>query len=142
MAKTDFSMGWLKCTTVSATTAYQDISQNLIEINGWETEGVLEETHGLGDAWVENSFVGLKRTNEITLTMFYDDDGTSGSKTIFGNASDIGAERSIKLNVGTTNAYLKTDVIVRSFSRQPKRGELTKCQVALMPTGAATVVTT
>ena len=96
----------------------------------------------MGDAWVEQSFAGLRRVSPITISGFYDDVAASGPVAILGNATDIGAERVVKVNFGTTNAYSKVDVIVSKFSKMPKRGELTRFEAELMPTGALTVVTT
>lgn len=142
MGKTDFTISKLQISTVSATTAFKDISDNLIEFSGFEILAETEEAHGMGDAWAETAFTGLKRVSPITLTAFYDDATTSGFVALFGNATDPGAERVIKVSFGTTNAYPKTDVIVKRFNRKPSRGELTKCEVELIPTGAVTVVAT
>lgn len=142
MAKQAWSGMSLKVTTTSATAAFQDISQTITEFSGLEIAGETQESHGLGDAWVEHYFAGLKRVSPITLGGFYDDDGTSGVQTIFGNASDIGAERVIKINFGTANAFPKMDVIVKRWSRKPSRGELIAFEVELLPTGAVTVATT
>jgi hypothetical protein len=131
MAKTDFSLTGFKVTTVSATTAYHDLSQY-----------ITEESHAMGDAWVEHLYTGMRRVTPITIGGFYDDVGASGPHAIFGQATDIGAERNVKLNLGTTNAYPKFDVIVKRYTRKPVRGVLTKFEVELLPTGAVTVVAT
>lgn len=142
MGKVDWTGSWVKVTTTSATGGWQDISQAVTEWSGLEIAGETEEVHGLGDAWTEHGFTGLKRTSPITLGGFYDDAAASGVQTIFGNATDIGAERVLKMNFGTTNAYPKVDVIVKRWTRKPARGELTKFELELLPTGAVSVVTT
>lgn len=142
MAKTGFDLVGFKCTSVSATTAYHDLSQYITEYSGFEWLAELEESHAMGDAWAEVAYTGFRRASPITIGGFYDDVAASGPHAIFGQATDIGAERNIKLNFGTTNAYPKVDVIVKRYSRKAARGTLTKFEVELIPTGAVTVVTT
>ena len=142
MAKTDFTITGFKATTSSATAAFHDISQYITEFDGLELLAETIESHGLGDAWAEVAYTGLRRISPIRIGGFYDDVAASGPHALFGNATDLGAERVIKVNFGTTNAYPKCDVIVKRYSRKPARGELTKYEVELLPTGAITVVTT
>ena len=142
MARVGSDVLAVKVTTASATGSYQDISQSVTEIDGFMVEAILEESHTFGDAWTEQSFVGVRRVGDITIRGFYDDAASSGNATIFGNASDPGAERVLKLNVGTADKYPKCDVIVKSYTRQPAVGELTKFELVLAPTGAFTLATT
>lgn len=142
MAKTDFTITAFKLTSTSATGAFHDISQYITEFDGLEILAETIESHTLGDAWAEVAYTGLRRMSPIKISGFYDDAAASGPNALLGNATDVGAERVIKLNFGTTNAYPKTDVIVKRFSRKPVRGELTKFEAELLPTGALTVVTT
>ena len=142
MAKTDFTISAFRLTSTSATTAFHDLAQFITEFSGLEILAETEETHTMGDSWAEESFTGLRRVSPITIGGFYDDVAASGPHALLGNTTDIGAERVIKVNFGTTNAYPKTDVIVKRYSRKPVRGELTKWEAELLPTGAVTVVTT
>ena len=142
MAKTDGSLVAFKLTSGSATTAFHDISQYIDEFSGLESMADLVESHTLGDSWLEQAYTGFRRMSPITIAGFYDDVAASGPNALLGNATDLGAERVIKLNFGTTNAYPKTDVIIRRYSRKPARGALTRYEAELMPTGALTVVTT
>lgn len=132
----------IRVTTTSATASFRDITQQVTEIDGLTIEAILEESHTLGDAFTEQSFVGVRRIADITIRGFYDDDTSTGTFGIFGNATDAGAERVLKLNIGTTNSYPKLDFIVKSYSRMPSIGELTKFELVIAPTGALTVVTT
>lgn len=131
-----------KVTTTSATAAYRDISQQVLEFSGIDLEAILEQGHTFGDAWEESAYTGMRKINEITMTTFWDDDTSTGVQGMFGNASDIGAERNIKINLGTTNAYPKFDFIIRRVSKKPQVGALTKCDIVIVPTGALTIVTT
>lgn len=142
MARTDFTVTKFQVTTVSATAAYHDLGPYITEFNGLEILAETEETHGMGAGWVAHGPTGLKRVSPITISGFYDDVAASGPHAIFGQTTDIGAERNIKINFGTTDAYPKVDVIVKRYSRRPVRGELTKFEVELLPTGTYSVVTT
>ena len=139
----------VKLTTSSATTAYRDISNQVVTFSGFTIEGLLEQVHGFGDTWEESAFVGVRRAPAITMGGPWDNDTTTGVAGILGVASDVGAERSLRLNfvagaTGTTGAMsnLKMDVIVQSFTRTPARGALTQWQAVLQPTGNATDTTT
>ena len=142
MARVGSDVVGIKATTVSSTAAFRDISQQVTDISGFMIEAILQETHTFGDTWTENSFVGVRRVGDITISGFYDDDTSTGVGGIFANATDVGAERVFKLNTGTTNAYPKFDGIVKSFTRTPSVGALTGFELVLSPTGALTVVTT
>lgn len=142
MARVGSDVLQIQVTTVSSTAAFRDITQQVTEIDGFMIEAILEETHTFGDSWTEQSFVGVRRIGDITIRGFYDDDTSTGTFGIFGNATDAGAERVMKLDTGTTNVYPKFDFIVKSYTRQPSIGELTKFELVLAPTGALTVVTT
>lgn len=142
MAKTDYTVSKFQITTSSATAAFHDIGPYITEFSGIEVVGETEETHGMGDSFAENSFTGLKRTSPITISGFYDDVAASGPHAILGQTTDIGAERCIKLNLGTTDAYPKTDVIIKRYTRHPVRGELTKFECELLPTASYSIVTT
>ena len=142
MARLGSDVLQVQVTTISSTAAFRDISQQITEIDGLMIEAILEEVHTFGDSWTEQGFVGVRRIGDMTIRGFYDDDTSTGTNGIFGNATDAGAERVMKFDVGTTNAYPKFDFIVKSYTRQPAIGELTKFELVIAPTGALTVVTT
>ena len=142
MPKTDFTISAFRLTSSSATAAFHDLTQYITEFDGLELLAETQESHTMGDSWAEEAFTGLRRVSPIKIGGFYDDVAASGPHALLGNTTDIGAERVIKLNFGTTNAYPKVDVIVKRYSRKPVRGELTKFEAEFIPTGAVTVVTT
>ena len=142
MAKTDFTITGFRITTTSATAAYHDLSQYIIDFSGLEILAETQESHAMGDTWEEHLYAGLRKASPITIGGFYDDVAASGPHAILGQTTDVGAERNIKVNFGTTNAYPKVDVIVKRYSRKPSRGELTKWEAELQPTGAVTIATT
>lgn len=132
----------IRVTTTSSTGSFRDISQQVDQISGFDFEAILQESHGFGDAYVENIFTGLRRINPVTITARFDDDTSTGIQGIFGVSSDVGAERVVKLNLGTTNAYIKFDFIHQKTRKLPGRGALTNVELTWMPTGSFTIVTT
>ena len=83
------------------------------------------------------------------MSGFLDDDSATGTIALFGQSSDLGAERVLRMNfTGTTGlstaapTNLKVDVLVQSYKRLPQRAALTKFEVVLMPTGSFSAVTT
>ena len=113
MANTTPDQVRFKVTTVSATTTYNDISQYITEWNGWNQIANLQESHAFGDAWKEQLYSGFNMADDINLKGFYDDVAATGPHAIFGTLSMLGNERSVKMSFGTTNAYIKTDVLIR-----------------------------
>lgn len=146
MARVGSNVIAIRVTTASSTGSFHNISDYVREISGLNVEAMLTESHAFGDAWVEQSYVGVNQIADITLSGFHDD--SSGAATsnsphaLFGAIAALGTERVVKLNLGTTNEYPKFDVLIQSYSRTPAVGELTAFEVVLRPTGAMTYVTT
>lgn len=140
MAKTNAFV--IQVTSSSSTGAFHNISDYITDFSGLNIEAILEESHAVGDSWREVLYTGFRQANEITMGGFYDDAAASGPHALFGQATDLGAERVMKLNFGTTNAYPKFDYIIRSYNRTPTRGQLTRFEAVLAISGAITVVTT
>ena len=135
----DFSA--IYCTTVSSTGAFHNIAPYVEEFSGIDLQAILHESHTFGDAYAEQLYTGFRRLGDITLKGPYNDVAASGPNAILGLAN-LGGERVLKLNIGTTNAYPKIDVIVKSFKILPMRGELTMYESVLAPTGTYTIATT
>ena len=93
-----------------------------------DREAILEETHTLGDSWVEHEAVGLSRFS-LTQSGFYDDDSDSINELLEGNQ---GTNRVICLGpAGNTIGQPFTGVqgaINGSYRRQVSRGALHKAE--------------
>lgn len=113
-----------------------DMTQHVLEFNGIDVEAILEEAHTFGDAWVEQLFTGLRKANEITLRGFYDDTASTGPDAIF-NAVGNTTTRTLKVTWGGTKTT-SVECIIKNYRRLPTRGEMTKYEVVLAPTGAVT----
>lgn len=134
MAKRTYVETGVKITSTSATGSFNDISQYITGISGFNVEALTQETHAMGDSFPEHTWVGVKRIDDITLDGFHDDVAATGPHALLGY-SNLGTERVLKIYADTAQSY-KVDVIVAKYSLMPKRNELTPFQCVLRPTGA------
>lgn len=131
----------IKVSTTSSTASFEDISQWVTDFSGLEMEAMIEETHAFGDSWKEQTYAGVKQVSDITLSGPWSD-AASGFIGNFSAPSRLGTSGCLKVNYGTTNSYPKVDFVIKSFSRSPSRGALTKGTAVLAPSGAVTIGTT
>lgn len=104
------------------------------EVSGLDIEAILEESDTAGDSWKERVFTGLKDAKEFTVKGFYDDTASTGPNAMLVGIGDV---RSFKFTWGgaKTSAF---ESLIKSYGRYPRRGELTKFQATICPTGAVT----
>lgn len=125
----------------SAGLVLQNISQYVLEIGGIKKAAMFEESHAAGDSWVEQLFAGLKKVEPLTIKGFYDDAALPAPDVLFndiGNeATTGGGTRTLKLTYGGTKTT-SVETFIQDYSRLPVRGELTKFEVTLLPSGAPT----
>ena len=112
----------------------RDWSQYVDTINGVKINGIFQQSDAFGDSWVEHLYVGVKRMDPLMLEGFYEDTAASGPHAVFGQTSDIGAERNFELNFGASDV-VNGDVLIQDYERAPRRNELTRFRVTLLPTG-------
>ncbi len=93
------------------------------------------QSDAFGDSWVEHLFAGVKQKEPFTMRGFYDDVAASGPHVLFGQTSDIGAERYFEMGYGASDV-VNGRAIIKSYSVMPVRGELHGFEVELLPTGA------
>mgnify|MGYP001601651897 CR=1 FL=1 len=129
-------------TTASSTASFRDITAQVLSWTGLGFEANLEDGQAFGISWQTMLFSQFSKIQEITLNTLYDDDTSTGVRGFFMNATDVGTEKVMKLDFGTTNAYPKFDFLVKSARVLPARSELIKTEIVLQPTGAPSVVTT
>ncbi len=121
----------------------QDMSQYITEMNEMSIEAVLEESHTFGDGWAEAAYAKFRKAGDITLGGFYNDAASTGPDAVFNDpgcvAGPAGGTRTFKTTWGGTKTT-SVETIIMSYKRIPVRGQLTKFQVVLRPTGAVTEV--
>lgn len=129
-----------------------DLSQILVDgfsIAGYiitldeSTEALVEQTDGMGDSWVENTYVGMQR---LTLNMdgFYSDTALATNEALLGTTTDTktGTTRLVLLTpAGNTlgkTAVGFAGVIEAGYTRTATRGALHKAKALWVGTGAKT----
>lgn len=133
MAKTDSVQTRVSITSVSTTAVFNEISNYVDTLSGFNVEAMTQETHAFGDSFAEHAFTGVKRIDDITLGGFFDNAAATGPHVLLGPAN-LGGERVLKVYLTTGESH-KVDVIVAKYSAHPTRGELTRFESLLRPTG-------
>ncbi len=112
-----------------------DLKSNMTDFTE-NTEAVLEETHTLGDSWVEQEYVGLRRA-DLSLNGFYDD---AALKSVEALATRMGTQRvlSYGLEGNTVGANFVgfAGAMQANVSRVAARGAVHKLNTQLQGSGA------
>lgn len=116
------------------TVAGTSIKNYVDTLNGVDIEAMLQESHAFGDSWVEQLFSGVKRASPLVVAGFYDDTATTGPDALL-NA--IGTTVAIVITWGGTKTS-SFSAIIKMYKRMPNRGESTRYEATLEPTGAVT----
>ena|SRR3990167_2482474 len=135
MADFVFKTSRSSATVASSATGMLPMQNYITEIDGVKLEAILTESHAFGESWVENLYVGVRKLNPFKIGGFYDDVAASGPHLLFGQATDVGAERYLEMDFGSSDV-LNGRAILKSYSRMPIRDDLTKYEVEWQPTGA------
>ena len=119
-----------------------NITQNVTDLTD-ASEAIMEESHTLGDSWVENSPVGVAKF-EVGLNGFWDDTDNMSNEALGGSSGSTGG------NIGSTavltwtpqpntvgNPFKGGRIVEKNFSRITGRGALTKFSGTLVGTGIA-----
>ena len=119
-----------------------DITQHVLELSSLDVEIVLEDSHSFGDSWAEALAVGLRKLADVTIMGFYDDAASPAPDALFqGNipTGPASTSKTLKITFGGTKT-LSVETFIAKYRRIPKRGEITKYEVVLRPTGTVTEV--
>jgi len=115
----------------------QNISNNVLTINGINIKAEVQDVTGAGLGYVKKLFAGLLSAEQVTLGLLYDDAVAPASDALFndpGCKNTTAGTRTLKVTWRGAKAT-SVETIITSYSRQPKKGELTMCEVTLDPTG-------
>ena len=113
-----------------------DMSQSVDTINGLELEALTQQSDAFGDSWVENLYTGIRRMSPVVVEGFYDDTVATGEHQVWGQLSHLGNERTFSIDCSGTNGAISRVCLIQKHVRSPKRGELTRYQTTLLPSGA------
>lgn len=113
-----------------------DMSNYVDTINEVNVSAKLQESHAMGDSWVEQLFTGVKSMAPITLEGFYDDAASTGPDVVF-NAPGNTTTRTLQIVYGAAKST-SVETIITNYVRRVVRGDLTRFAVTLTPTGTVT----
>lgn len=103
-------------------------------MSNFEVGAVLVDGHTMGDSWVEKLYTGLKEGKPVTLTGVYDDTATTGPNAVF---IGVGDTRTLLFTWGGSKTS-SMEAIISNYKRIPAKGDLTRFEVELIPTGTVT----
>ena len=127
-------------TVASSATGLLPLQNYIITIGPSKVSALTVQSDAFGDSWVEHLYAGIRRKEPFTIGGFYDDVASSGPHALFGNASDVGAERYMEIGYGSSDV-VNFRAIVQSYAVMPVRGELHGYEVEFLPTGAVGTAT-
>lgn len=113
-----------------------DISTHVLTIGNIEKEALMEEVTALGASWFAHLATGVFSMAEIPLAGVYDDGATAPDALLGGN-DDLGDARTLEVTFGGSKK-ITVETIVKSFKRIIAKGEKTKYECILQPTGTPT----
>ena len=135
-----FKLTRTSATAASSATGMLPIQNYIDEGAMYKLTALTAQTDAFGDAYVENSYVGVRRIEPFTISGFYDDVAASGPHALFGNTSDNGASRNFEIDYGASDV-VRFRGIVASYQKVPSRGALTRYTVDVLPSGAVDTAT-
>lgn len=107
----------------------QDMTSYITSFSGLTiNQGMIESTP-FGAQYAEQLAAGFKTAEDITIGGFYDDTASTGPDAVF---KGVGETRSVEVTWGGSKKS-SFESIIKSYSRQPQVGELTKFEVVLTP---------
>lgn len=136
MAQYGFDDAKFSITSATNATVRIPMTQYIETINGIRIEGIVQETHTMGDSWREQAFVGVKQADDLTISGFYNDIA-SGPNFYWGNVANVGTSGRFIFDAGASELLFGAYVL-KSYSKMPTRNELTKYEAVLGVTGAIT----
>jgi hypothetical protein len=101
-----------------------DISGDTFELSP-EIEALLEQTDGFGDAWEEQSAVGVKRAS-VAHRSFYDDADDATAEALVGQVSPRVFTAGVEGNAQGRRVVSSNGILQRRSARGVNRGELHK----------------
>lgn len=120
----------LGITVKKGAAAAVDISESVDTINELNIEALIQDTTGFGQDWVENTAVGVKRGNPLTVEGFYDDATGSAASEL----DAVGETVEVTITWGGSNTST-FNAIITSYVKRPVKNELHRYACTLTPTG-------
>lgn len=127
-------------TVASSATGFITLQNYIITIGPSKLSALTVQSDAFGDSYVEHLYAGVRRKEPFTIGGIYDDVASTGPHAIFGQTTDIGAERWGEIGYGASDV-VSFRSIVQSYSVVPARGTLHMWEAELLPTGAVATTT-
>ncbi len=125
----------ISVSTASGSAANKDMSDHIDTFNGVSINMITQQSDAFGDSWQEHLPVGVRFMDPLVFEGFYDDAGTSGPHAIWGNTSDVGADRVYEIDFGSSDV-VNGHVLITKYERIASRNALTRFRVTMQPSGA------
>lgn len=115
--------------------ALQAMTQHITEMDVLDIEALFDQnTRSYGDQWSDQSYIGVRQWQPITLRGVYEDTAVSGPNATF---NDVGAQRTLEITWGGTKVTTVESLIL-NFRRIPMIDGMLRYEVVLQPIGAPT----
>lgn len=113
------------------------VTNFILEMGGVKITSITEPTHAFGDSWEEHTPVGLKRTEPITLSGFWDTTATTGPHAVFIDPDDgpQDATRTLVVVFGDSKTFT-TETRLTSYTVLGQNGNLTRFEAEIQPTAS------
>lgn len=121
-------------TVASSATGMLPMQGYIDTIGGLKLTAITQQSDAFGDSYVEHLYAGIRKREPFTAAGFHDDVAASGPHVIWGNASDVGAERYMEISYGASDV-INGRALVESYEVAPARGSRHRFEVAFLPTG-------
>jgi hypothetical protein len=117
-----------------------DVTQHVREIGGCKIENITQETHSFGDAWIEHTPVGVRRSPAVPIKGLFDTTAVDGPHTVF-NPSTADCQpsaltRTLEVTFGDGKKFT-VETRLMDYDVQAKNAALSEYVATVQPTGAA-----
>lgn len=138
----DFVIGCSRssATVASSATGFMTLQNYVITCGPSKTVALTVQSDAFSDSYTENLWSGVRRKEPFAFGGFYDDLASSGPHALFGQSSDIGAERWFEVGYGASDV-VSFRGIIQSYAVLPVRGALHGYEVEVLPSGAVATTT-
>lgn len=121
-------------TVASSATGMLPMQQYIRKMNGLSIQAIVVDSHAFGDSWKESLYSGVRGARDIVIGGYYEDVAASGPHALYGQTTDVGAERYHEVDFGASDvANFRT--VQLDYTRTPLLEDLTEWEATLRVTG-------
>lgn len=112
-----------------------DLSEYIDAISAFDPKVGVVQIDGFGQEWEAYASTGYQSLSEITLGGFLDDTAETGPDAVL---NSLGDTRTLTITWDGSSLDDNVECIITKYSKIPTRGELTRFECVLRPTGEVT----